>query len=594
MPKLPDLGENQLPTPKASTAIVGYEANAPGMDAMGKAAVATGQALSDIGHMVTVWQDRRDTVAAEDAFNKIREAQIELSSGEKGYANVKGANAVNQPLLENYTSQIDKRIEDVSGTLSSAKAKEKFKQRADVARLQFREGVMRHVLQEDETHSKEVYAGTIAVEEKAAMQNWDKPAEVALSLERVRNSVKEMADRNGWPEELAKAEEQKQISRLHESVITSMIAQGHDLDAATYFNAIKDDLSADSAGRMEPKIRSATTDGKAFRGTDEIWQALGPRGTNDPVRLFDMEAKAREMFRDDPYAQKAAIAEIRSRAQGFNAQQVEVNASNHAKVLDAYTKGTSLMNIKKMPEYQALSGTEQAQITEHIIDRGYTLAQRAKADRNSENNDKGWTTYWEMTKDYNKLKNTSEAEIIKLAPEIGWPITNKLLEHKRSQDKSLTAQVDGDMFNRAMQDAGFDPYSKNQRPTMGRMRDHVESVIAAEQQGIGRVLNRDEKEKLMQREIDKKVVEEHWYGNTETPAGMVPPDKRKNIIMPIAQIPETQITGMLNVMRSRGRIASTMTDEEARRKFSGSIEKAYGRYVAKGSQQEVLDALDGK
>ena len=81
-------------------------------------------------------------------------------------------------------------------------------------------------------------------------------------------------------------------------------------------------------------------------------------------------------------------------------------------------------------------------------------------------------------------------------------------------------------------------------------------------------------------------------GTEEVP--LISVKKTDKVIVPIDQIPQNQVSGLINIMRGRGRIEQWVTDDVAKVKFKNNLQKAYGRYQAGGSQQEVMQALDGQ
>lgn len=359
MPILPDMGQAELPVPQSGGGTVGYQ---PGKSSLS----VVGKGMTEIGKIVKLQQHEDDVFAAEGSFNQVRQAQIDLAAGPDGFLNKKGEQALDGKLHEQYLGRFDKTVNDISGKLVNDEQRKLLKQRADISRIQLSENLLQHAMQQDEVVTKERYQGTLEVEEKTAVMNAYNPPAVALSILRVQNAVDTVAKKQDWPKEYADTQKAKATSQIHASVIESMIMDGHDMDAQTYYKHVKDSLDPATNKRIQPKLESATTDGKAFRAVDEIWQQKGPKGINDPVKTFDMEAVVRDKFKDDPSAQKAAIAEIRSRAQSFNAQQQEVTNSNISEVLKNFDAGMTPMSVRKTREFQELNGKDQDTIINHM------------------------------------------------------------------------------------------------------------------------------------------------------------------------------------------------------------------------------------
>jgi len=592
MARLPDLGTERQSAPSPAMGMVEVD-----NQAVSKAIIGLGHTVSEIGQMVSHEQERRNLSAAEDAFTKARQEQIDLASGPEGYLNQRGESALKPDFHKQYLDKFDGKVQKITNGLQNTEQQDLFKKRAAISRMQVSEGLLNHTMQQDEVVSKQRYLGTLSVEQKAAQMNALNPSELGLSLVRVRESVKAQAERNDWPPELAKAEEEKQVSAIHETVIDTMIQQGYDLNAQQYYDGVKKTLSVDATERIDKKVKSATTDGKAVRSVDKVWSEVGPMNINDPVKVFSMESKIREILNDDPTTQKAAIAELRIRVAGFNAQQSEVRASNVSYVMDKYNKGTSLANLKKLPEFSELPGEEQTRIIEHITDRGYTMEQRARVDKERADNPDAQSIYWGI-RDSTQIDSLSDNEILALQPHIGTHLVDSLMQERARPDRvtaiALDNQVVKDVYSEIT--GKVDIKSKPDQAALARLSIASKERIDHQQRISGKRLTYEETKKIVQEVADQKVMKETWWGlgSEQVPLISVGSESRKKVITPIEQIPQDQMSGMINLMRSRGVVKNWVTDDVAKEKYKNNLQKAYGRFQAGGTQQEVIDALDGR
>lgn len=586
MAKLPTADDRAINIPQASSGVVGYNVDTSASGAMGRA-------VSQLGDTIQVESERWDKNAAENAFTKIRQGQIDLAAGENGYLKVTGEQAVKGELHKKTLDGYDKMVEGISSGLGNDRQRDLLMKRADIARTQVSEGVLSHVIQQEEVFFKDSITGRIQTEHNNARLNAFKPAEVALSLGIVTEAVNDAAERYNWPADKTKAELTKQTSDVHETVISALIEKGHDLDAQAYYDKIKDGLSADSDERIAPKLKAATTDGKASRAVDEIWGQHGPTSGNDPVRIFSMEQAAREKFKDDPSAQKAAIGEIRSRAAGFNAEQTEVKASNVSQVMDAFNNGMPLLQIKKSAEFQALPGDEQTRIIEHITDRGYTISQRAKADEDKAASPDAQAIYWGILNS-TQIDTMSDNQVLALQPHIGANLVDSLMKERARPDRvsaiALDNQVVKDVYGEITGKTDFK--SKKDQAALARLSIAAKNRIDQQQRDTNKKLTFEEKQKIVQQEADRKVMKETWFGMGTEEIPLISAKKTDKVIVPIDQIPQEQVSGLINIMRGRGKIESWVTDDAAKVKFKSNLQKAYGRYQAGGSQQEVMQELD--
>ena len=119
MPKLPsslDLGARPTPTPGAPSA--GYNPTtgaetAPGL-ALARLGAEMGSSANEIYAAVKLEQDRNDTLRAEDAFNQLRERQLDLTIGEQnGFANLKGEKAVKSTMMTDYPASYGQAVKEI-------------------------------------------------------------------------------------------------------------------------------------------------------------------------------------------------------------------------------------------------------------------------------------------------------------------------------------------------------------------------------------------------------------------------------------------------------------------------------------------------
>jgi hypothetical protein len=96
-------------------------------------------------------------------------------------------------------------------------------------------------------------------------------------------------------------------------------------------------------------------------------------------------------------------------------------------------------------------------------------------------------------------------------------------------EKVIEAKIDTDDFNGIADSVGLKPFaptkSEDDRRGLGLLKQRVEQVIDIEQKNRGRQLTRPEKQELMRREINNKVMLDAFGRDPEVPVGMVPADK---------------------------------------------------------------------
>lgn len=250
--KLPDLSEQARPIPQAQGGVARYQVE----DAA--SAAAPGQAIAALGDQVRVLAENElkkvDTLRAEDAFNQLRQRQQDLTMGEGGFTKAQGGAAITQPLLKNYSTQFEDAANQIAETLGTPQQKAMFRERANIAGLQFRDDVMRHVLREGQVYQDQMYKGAVATETTNVSQHWDQPDAVALSTTRISALVDQQAEAKGWSPEFKKAVLQQELGNLHETVVDQALADKNYVFAEKWFDDHKSEMDTQTLDRLAGKV----------------------------------------------------------------------------------------------------------------------------------------------------------------------------------------------------------------------------------------------------------------------------------------------------------------------------------------------------
>lgn len=618
MPRLPtaeDLGGR--PVPSGRGAITPLRLETPSLGQHAKALADFGESVKGVGDTLAIMAEKEkkemDATRAEEATTKYLNGLLELEMGEKdGYENVKGGDAVNRPLIEEYRKKRDELSQQIRGGLGNKDQMTAFDQRAQIADRQFDARLYRHIADQSRAYKGAVFEGTKATERRMAALNWDQPGQIELSILRTQKEIERKALEDGLnPEREGDRQTIDTLkviaeTQIHSDVVDQMLLQGKDAAASAYYERIKPRLTPEAIITLGDKVHSGSIDGTAMRSADMAWSTLGPKMPNDPVRLDLMENWIREKHSDDPRIVRSAINELRSRAVAHNDAQQELTASNKAKVLDAYgSQGKTLKEIQQMPEWWSLSGDERSALQDYIVNRGYTTQQRARSEQEyleGQKSKAGFQTFWELSNP-RVLSTLSESQILALEPQLGRTIVGDLMQMRRKLDtpeKLQAATIDTDMFNSIAAEAGLTPYNTNnsaeQKEYLGRLRNRIETSIDIAQRQTNHELTREDKEKIMRLEIDRKVMIDGWGGLTTStlPAGAVKPNQREKVYVPIGNINQTWLKNALNYMRSMGVFPMEWSDAKATKVMKDRLEHAYGVSVTGGSAEEGKRALEGK
>jgi hypothetical protein len=258
MPRLPsaaDLGER--PDVRAPSGVASY--SLPNETGAGTGLAQAGKVISGIGDeffgLVKKEEDRVNRTRAEEAFNKLRESQLDLTIGQdNGFLNKHGADAIDQPLLKDYSDRLDSLSKQIEGTLGNDQQRDYYRQRAAISSLQFKEDLLKHIHTEGDTYAKQVYDGGVSVEVRNATARWQDPEAVNLSIERINGLIDQQADRNGWSPEMKEAERLKRTSQVHSAVIGQAIATNNYDFAQKWYEENKDDIDPTTAKAVQKAV----------------------------------------------------------------------------------------------------------------------------------------------------------------------------------------------------------------------------------------------------------------------------------------------------------------------------------------------------
>lgn len=275
MPRLPDASQIRDVVPRTGGPMASYQTGRTEA-----AAANLGEVISKTADMEL---DRIDDARAEDAFNRLREKQMQLTlDPEGGYAHIRGRNAVERktPLIDEYSGLFRKSADEIASTLSTDQQRRKFKQRADSAAVGFNTDLLKHMMRETDSHRLEVLSGVVDTEVQNAGANWQNPEVIKQARSRIEYNLGQVYGATGRAGEKAKADLGAAMSKVHDAVVSSAMAEGDYDYAEKYFKEnIKEMGNADvvrygTAIRKMREDRNTTQDASAAIGS--MMPAIAP------------------------------------------------------------------------------------------------------------------------------------------------------------------------------------------------------------------------------------------------------------------------------------------------------------------------------
>lgn len=260
------------PVPRQGGGSATYDANSGMERAPGEAAAQLGEQTMRLGAQsfrtaedllgeIKKEEDKVNTLRAEEAYNKLLEKKHELTFGEgQGFMFQRGTQAVarEKPLNKEYGERFEQSTSDIEAGLSNDAQRQRFRQRALVAKSAFDEDIFRHLAKESDTYAKEVYDATITTSLRDATAQWDSPNDVGMALLRVERAVAERGERYSWPEDYRKAVLQQEHGKIHSAVVKQALATGNYLFAQEYGNAHKGDVDPATAATIAKAVEDGS------------------------------------------------------------------------------------------------------------------------------------------------------------------------------------------------------------------------------------------------------------------------------------------------------------------------------------------------
>jgi len=272
------------------------------------------------------------------------------------------------------------------------------------------------------------------------------------------------------------------------------------------------------------KAAQSNTDALAIdANVNTIWSSLGPQRDMDPVNV-DVMRKAidKQMSDRSPAERKAAYALLDDKARIHNFSANERNAAKVSGVWNLVLANKPLSEIVRSPEFSQLDGTTKIKIQSEIESfRKKDVDPVGRMNR-----------YLEFTKDPAALAAMTPNEIMSKSDILGEELTIRLLDKRQALNDPanvIEARMDEDTFKRLADDANLNPYdtkkSEKDRAALGRLKTTVEQKIDIQQQNLKRKLSPQEKEDIMRKELDNKVMVDVFGRDKEMPIALVEQDK---------------------------------------------------------------------
>lgn len=256
MPKLPTEDSLSAVVPRPSRGFVAIEP-AP-LD-------RSWEGLGEIGQLIDKEFDRIEDLRVNDALNQLRQRRIELSQGEAGFTQKKGAAVVNEPVLDNFQGAFSREIDTIGGNLRTGRARTAFQQRAAQEANAFQMDLLRHVSAQTDAYQESVFAATMENGARTIVLEATKPADVLAEVGKLSDAIEAELDRRGFEagtpdaEKVREAFRQEALGGALTSAIATLLAEDRSAEAQRIFNEYEKmgAFTAKQIAAIKPKLQSA-------------------------------------------------------------------------------------------------------------------------------------------------------------------------------------------------------------------------------------------------------------------------------------------------------------------------------------------------
>lgn len=298
LPRIEALGAR--PTPQPSSFVAGLSGQE---GASGEALQRLGQATGNFGQTFDRIQDQNDRTRAEESYNRLLEKRLNLTQGENGFLSKRSGDAVKGDLINDYETQFNAAVEEEAKGLDSPRQQKYFSDRANIARLQYKQDLIRHTTAQQKVYSQEVYASTLDIERRNAIQRFLDPVAVETSKTRINGVISQRADSEGWPAEKTQQVKFEAISGVNVGLIQQAVNNNDSSMAKKLFDEHKENIDPELYDDIQRII--------GVSSRSELIQAIGDDAETRGLRLDEAQAEIRKNYSGDE--EKDLIAGIKAR-----------------------------------------------------------------------------------------------------------------------------------------------------------------------------------------------------------------------------------------------------------------------------------------
>lgn len=329
----------------------GVRFNAPQVSNAGMEQVQqAGNAITGAaGAAAKEWADAAATANKsiyEEAVTNGLSIQMELESGDAGFANFKGKDALlrqsGKPLAAEYDDEYAKRLTEIRDALPNQAVKDAFDLQMPAMRRTLMTRANAHMVRQQEAHDISVQQGKAEVGGRLMVNRFDDPEQWAIGRSGVADAVRTL--NKGMDKDAVEGEVRKALTPLHKQVISRMTEAGMVGAARDYF--AKPEVQAEMTDEAKTLVSGVlTVAGVEAEGLSAAESAYAQFGPDKPKEADDWLIST---LKASPKALNEARRQLASKASAYkDGQKVLISrALNHALTSGNYSFSSIPAEVK--------------------------------------------------------------------------------------------------------------------------------------------------------------------------------------------------------------------------------------------------------
>ena len=276
-----------------------------------------GQAANALGNYnayVQREQAEADQVRVDDAINRIKERQIDLTFGkDKGFTSLTGLSALERqggrPLSEEYGDELRKTIDEVTNGLGNDRQKRALQMRANDILTGFRSQVMQHEGEQFKNYQLSVREGTITNRQREIALYYNDPQKIDEAVTSINGAVAAQGRTLGKSAEWIEAQQRKQTSNAHVLAISAALEKNDVGYAEGYLKKYTPQMDADDIlrvrGVMDKQVDAAVATTTATRVMQTAQVRAQPTDFDRIVNITMQTESGGKRFAGPDYGKRA-------------------------------------------------------------------------------------------------------------------------------------------------------------------------------------------------------------------------------------------------------------------------------------------------